>query len=171
MSNEQSHMNHYEPTIDKTTKAFIQATEAEIVATDTDMIDPSVNAPIAPNVPRKRRPDEVQYFLKANTLAVLERLHNIATDSLYTRNDKGMRERTPVPAGVQLQASIAFLDRAMGKPQVNVDLTSGDRPIMFDAAFASRPLIQAEAVGSGSLPASPQGPMEALGPEALGPED
>jgi hypothetical protein len=31
----------------------------------------------------------------------------------------------------------------MGKPQVSVDLTSGDRPIMFDASFAHKPLVQA----------------------------
>ena len=132
--------------IDKSTKAFIEATDIEVQHTLDDMLDPpdaslsqGINAPTR----QRKRPEEVQYFLKSNTLAVLERLHNIATDCLYTRDDQGNRVRQQVQPGVQLQAATAFLDRAMGKPQVNVDLTSGDRPIMFDAAFQARPLIQA----------------------------
>jgi hypothetical protein len=128
--------------IDKSTKEFIEATDAMVIRELNDMTDPSINAPINPGR-KKPRPSEVVAYLKQNTLATIERLHHIATDSLYTRSDDGKRLRVPVPVGVQLQASIAFLDRAMGKPQVSVDLTSGDRPIMFDASFAHKPLVQA----------------------------
>lgn len=132
--------------IDKSTKAFIEATDIEVQQNLDDMLDPpdaSLNQGINAPTRQRKRPEEVQYFLKANTLANLERINNIANDCLYTRDEKGNRIRQQVPVGVQLQAAISFLDRAMGKPQVNVDLTSGDRPIMFDAAFQARPLIQA----------------------------
>lgn len=131
--------------IDKASIAYLRAEDAIVQRDINDMEEPSdasVNQGV--NATRRRsRPEEVQYFLKANTLSIIERLHNIATDTLYTRDEKGERQRIFVPAGVQLQAANGFLDRAMGKPQVNVDLTSGDRPIMFDAAFQARPLVQA----------------------------
>jgi hypothetical protein len=127
--------------IDKSTKAFIEATDAYIEKETKDMTDPSINAPVRTN--SRKRDSEVVAFLKQGTLGVIERLHHIATDALYMRMDDGQRVKVPVPVGVQLQASIAFLDRAMGKPQVSVDLTSGDRPIMFDASFAHKPLVQA----------------------------
>ena len=127
--------------IDKSTKEFIEATDAMVTRDINDMIDPSINAPMRTNA--RKRDSEVVAYLKQHTLGAIERLHHIATDSLYTRSDKGERIKVPVPVGVQLQASIAFLDRAMGKPQVSVDLTSGDRPIMFDASFAHKPLVQA----------------------------
>jgi hypothetical protein len=128
--------------IDKTTQAFIDATDAMVEQEITDMVDPSINASIKPENKRKRD-SEVVAYLKQRTLAAIERLDHIATDQLYTRDKDGKRQRVTVPVGVQLQACIAFLDRAMGKPQVNVDLTSGDRPIMFDASFAHKPLVQA----------------------------
>lgn len=130
-------------TIDKKTAAFVQAMDAEVIQTTEDMVEPSQRS-IDSGVfhkPRRKNTDEITSFLKNNTLSVLERMHNIATDSLYTRDENGQRIRQSVPPGVQLQAGIAFLDRAMGKPQVNVDLTSANRPISFDAAFASPPLI------------------------------
>jgi hypothetical protein len=126
--------------IDKGTREFIEATDAMVIKDNEAMENPSTDAPVQH---RRKRPDEVIAFLKQNTLGTLERLHSIATDSLYMRDNEGKRQRVPVPVGVQLQASIAFLDRAMGKPQVSVDLTSGDRPIMFDASFAHKPLVQA----------------------------
>ena len=130
--------------IDKTTKSYINATDAEVEDSIDAMIAPD-NASIDQGrmiTKRRKRPEEVQYFLKQNTLAALERIANIAQDQLYMRDEQGMRIRTPVPIGVQLQAAIHLLDRAMGKPQVNVDMTSGDRPIVFDTAYAAPPLIQ-----------------------------
>ena len=129
-------------TIDKKSSAFVQAMDAEVQRINGDMVEPSQRSiDLGVTKVRRKNTDEITYFLKANTLSVLERLHNIATDSLYSRDENGKKIRISVPPGVQLQAGIAFLDRAMGKPQVNVDLTSGQRPISFDGAFASPPLI------------------------------
>jgi hypothetical protein len=131
-------------TIDKDSMAYLRAVDARVEAIDEAMeypSDASVGAAVSMPKPR-RKSEEISFFLKSNTLSVLERLHNIATDSLYTRANSGERIRTSVPAGVQLQAAIAFLDRAMGKPQVSVDLQVSERPIMFDATFSAPPLIQ-----------------------------
>lgn len=128
-------------TIDKRSIEYLNATDAIFEQDNQELIDPSVNAPISPPK-RRQRPEELQYFLKSNTLSIIERLHNIANDTLYTRDEQGTRQRINVPVGVQLQAAMGFLDRAMGKPQVNIDLTSGDRPIVFDGAFAGIPLVQ-----------------------------
>jgi hypothetical protein len=130
--------------IDKSTREFVRATDAIVTRDMDDMTNPSdasVNQGID-GPKRRQRPEELTYFLKQNTLAIMERMHNIAMDALYYRDETGQRQRSLVPAGVQLQASIAFLDRALGKPQVAIDLTSGDRPIMFDASFSASPLIQ-----------------------------
>ena len=129
--------------IDKTSKEYLDALDAESVAMEAELENPP--DPAAPRAPsaRRKRPEEVQYFLKANTLSILERLHNIATDNLYSRDENGTRYRQEVSPGVQLAAATSFLDRAMGKPQVNVDLTSGERPIIIDSALLAQPLIQA----------------------------
>ena len=128
-------------TIDKKSLEFIKAQDA----VTEKVMDHMINPPDGPGalVKKRQRPSEIQFFLKNGTLPVLERLMNIATDSLYSRDENGQRHRIAVPPGVQLQASIAFLDRAMGKPTIAVDVTSGDRPIMFDSAFQAKPLIQA----------------------------
>jgi len=130
-------------TIDKDSLAYLNATDAMAQRINDDLENPPDDSKGTPVLERKRTKDsEVTAFLKRNSLASLERLHNIAMDQLYTRDDRGERHRVSVPVGVQLQAAVNFLDRAMGKPQVNVDLTIGDRPIVFDAAFNQAPLIQ-----------------------------
>jgi len=134
--------------IDKASDAYIQAVDAEVEAREQELIDPPDDSQGASVVPRKRRakPDEVQFFLKSNTLGVLMRLEAIATNNLYSRDENGTRYRQEVNPGVQLAAATTFLDRAMGKPQVSVDLTSGDRPIIIDASLLVQPLIQADIV-------------------------
>lgn len=144
--------------IDKTSAAYMEAVQAETEAMEQNLIDP----PDMPNgqvstKPRKRS-EEVQYFLKQNTLAVLERLHNMAMDSLYSRDESGERVRVSVQPGVQLAAATAFLDRAMGKPQVSVDLTSGDRPIIVSQEMMMPPLVQ------GIIDVTPQNSNNSIAP-------
>ena len=134
--------------IDRSSREYIEAEEAESEAMQSEMIDPpdiSAGKPVEIRASRKKS-DEVQHFLKSNTLAVLERLYGISTDNLYSRDEFGQKYRVSVPPGVQLAAATNFLDRSMGKPQVNIDLTSDQRPIMIDAALSMAPLIQASII-------------------------
>jgi hypothetical protein len=103
---------------------------------------------------RKQKPEEVRYFLEQNTLSMLERLHNIASDNLYSRMQNGERVKTPVPPGVQLAAITDFLDRSLGKPKTQVDITSGDRPIIIDPILMSEPLVQTPAITAQDAPGS-----------------
>jgi len=128
-------------TIDKNSIEFIRAQDA-VTERNMEFMESPPDGPGA-LVKKRQRASEIQYFLKNGTLPVLERLMSMATDTLYTRTEQGTKVRVPVPPGVQLQASIAFLDRAMGKPTVAVDVTSGDRPIVFDPILQAKPLIQA----------------------------
>ena len=127
-------------------EAYLEAVDAEVEAREKELEDPPDLSQGTSVVPNKRRakPSEVQFFLKSNTLSILIRLEAIATNNLYSRDENGQRYRQEVNPGVQLAAATSFLDRAMGKPQVSVDLTSGDRPIVIDAALLAQPLIQAE---------------------------
>ena len=109
---------------------------------DYEVVEQKIIAPSEVPPKRRQKPEELKHFLQANTLAVVERMVAIATDTLYTRGEDGERQRVPVPVGAQLQAAIAFLDRSLGKPQVNVDITSEGRPVVFDQAFAAPPLTQ-----------------------------
>jgi len=139
--------------IDKMSEGYLRAIDAEVEAREQELEDPPDQSAGASIVPRKRKtkPDEVQFFLKSNTLGVLMRLEAIATNNLYSRDENGTRYRQEVNPGVQLAAATSFLDRAMGKPQVSVDLTSGDRPIVIDSALIAQPLIQAEIAPVGSI--------------------
>lgn len=131
-------------TIDKQSMSYIKAQDALVQRINDDMIDPPDDSKGTPVLerPRRQRDSETVAFMKRNTLATLERLHNIAMDTLYTRDDEGQRHRVSVPVGVQLQAAVNFLDRAMGKPQVNIDLSVGERPVVFDSELQAPPLIQ-----------------------------